>query len=153
MRVFFFFFFFMIRRPPRSTLFPYTTLFRSSAGRRPPTREGPGALAAHTLGKLLEQRHREPERRADVSRARGRPLFARSRALPSDRPESLAQVLERGRALRAGLRGARSSTHEGVERDSALGSSRGALRAWRPSSSARSRIRRSSSRRSSTDSC
>src|SRR5258705_7712212 len=37
-----FFFFLMIRRPPRSTLFPYTTLFRSrpagsgtAAGRRP----------------------------------------------------------------------------------------------------------------------
>src|SRR2546427_11484165 len=28
---FFFFFFLMIRRPPRSTLFPYTTLFRSRA--------------------------------------------------------------------------------------------------------------------------
>src|SRR5215204_2602398 len=28
---FFFFFFLMIRRPPRSTLFPYTTLFRSQA--------------------------------------------------------------------------------------------------------------------------
>src|SRR2546427_8909336 len=28
-RCFFFFFFLMIRRPPRSTLFPYTTLFRS----------------------------------------------------------------------------------------------------------------------------
>src|SRR6266513_5102218 len=28
----FFFFFLMIRRPPRSTLFPYTTLFRSLAG-------------------------------------------------------------------------------------------------------------------------
>src|SRR5229473_6372964 len=28
----FFFFFLMIRRPPRSTLFPYTTLFRSDAG-------------------------------------------------------------------------------------------------------------------------
>src|SRR5256885_7607564 len=27
----FFFFFLMIRRPPRSTLFPYTTLFRSGA--------------------------------------------------------------------------------------------------------------------------
>src|SRR3989475_5521981 len=27
--VFFFFFFLIIRRPPRSTLFPYTTLFRS----------------------------------------------------------------------------------------------------------------------------
>src|SRR3712207_7820592 len=26
------FFFLMIRRPPRSTLFPYTTLFRSSLG-------------------------------------------------------------------------------------------------------------------------
>src|SRR3712207_6523350 len=25
----------MIRRPPRSTLFPYTTLFRSRAGQRP----------------------------------------------------------------------------------------------------------------------
>src|SRR5690349_24031403 len=30
--VFFFFFFLMIRRPPRSTLFPYTTLFRSTRG-------------------------------------------------------------------------------------------------------------------------
>src|SRR6266850_2511198 len=32
---FFFFFFLMIRRPPRSTLFPYTTLFRSPLGRLP----------------------------------------------------------------------------------------------------------------------
>src|SRR2546425_7104105 len=29
-----FFFFLMIRRPPRSTLFPYTTLFRSVRGER-----------------------------------------------------------------------------------------------------------------------
>src|SRR5438876_3140761 len=29
-----FFFFLMIRRPPRSTLFPYTTLFRSLLGER-----------------------------------------------------------------------------------------------------------------------
>src|SRR5258707_5911966 len=34
-----FFFFLMIRRPPRSTLFPYTTLFRSYLGREP-TRRG-----------------------------------------------------------------------------------------------------------------
>src|SRR2546430_11416163 len=33
----FFFFFLMIRRPPRSTLFPYTTLFRSAS------RSGEGA--------------------------------------------------------------------------------------------------------------
>src|ERR1039457_7540829 len=31
--MFFFLFFLMIRRPPRSTLFPYTTLFRSMSGR------------------------------------------------------------------------------------------------------------------------
>src|SRR5205814_9924791 len=34
---YFFFFFLMLRRPPRSTLFPYTTLFRS---RSPLTRRG-----------------------------------------------------------------------------------------------------------------
>src|SRR5438067_4950128 len=32
----FFFFFLMIRRPPRSTLFPYTTLFRSGSRRAQP---------------------------------------------------------------------------------------------------------------------
>src|SRR4051794_23754903 len=38
------FFFLRIRRPPRSTLFPYTTLFRSSdgRGRGPGTRSAPG---------------------------------------------------------------------------------------------------------------
>src|SRR5258708_32830783 len=34
--LFYVFFFLMIRRPPRSTLFPYTTLFRSLALRRYP---------------------------------------------------------------------------------------------------------------------
>src|SRR5258706_3120641 len=33
----FFFFFLMIRRPPRSTLFPYTTLFRSRHVRHKPS--------------------------------------------------------------------------------------------------------------------
>src|SRR6266542_3716580 len=37
--IIFFFFFLMIRRPPRSTLFPYTTLFRSP--RVPGSRRGP----------------------------------------------------------------------------------------------------------------
>src|SRR5258705_6852529 len=35
LRCFFLFFFLMIRRPPRSTLFPYTTLFRSRELARP----------------------------------------------------------------------------------------------------------------------
>src|SRR6516225_10786251 len=39
----FFFFFLMIRRPPRSTLFPYTTLFRS--GIRAPAEPSCGHLA------------------------------------------------------------------------------------------------------------
>src|SRR2546426_6526787 len=33
LRTLYFFFFLMIRRPPRSTLFPYTTLFRSGVRR------------------------------------------------------------------------------------------------------------------------
>src|SRR6266704_6261681 len=36
-----FFFFLMIRRPPRSTLFPYTTLFRPVRG------AGPGCVPRH----------------------------------------------------------------------------------------------------------
>src|SRR3712207_9294592 len=39
-----FFFFLMIRRPPRSTLFPYTTLFRSRGG---VPAQGRGAAAHH----------------------------------------------------------------------------------------------------------
>src|SRR5215216_3321182 len=38
--VVFFFFFLMIRRPPRSTLFPYTTLFRSRKGGKDATALG-----------------------------------------------------------------------------------------------------------------
>src|SRR2546430_14956471 len=44
----FYFFFLMIRRPPRSTLFPYTTLFRSLGGRG---RIGQQAL--HRVGQPL----------------------------------------------------------------------------------------------------
>src|SRR6478609_10310524 len=40
---FLFFFFLMIRRPPRSTLFPYTTLFR--AGQDRARARGPGPCA------------------------------------------------------------------------------------------------------------
>src|SRR3989475_12144562 len=36
----FLFFFLMIRRPPRSTLFPYTTLFRSNGGDSSVTLDG-----------------------------------------------------------------------------------------------------------------
>src|SRR5438046_6769610 len=41
-----YFFFLLIRRPPRSTLFPYTTLFRSRRCRTP----GASARARHARG-------------------------------------------------------------------------------------------------------
>src|SRR5258708_18405684 len=54
----------MIRRPPRSTLFPYTTLFRSllqPAVERCPTLGGerPGAVAPHSGGHPQAQRSEE----------------------------------------------------------------------------------------------
>src|SRR2546430_3932244 len=64
--LFLFFFFLMIRRPPRSTLFPYTTLFRShpsarrpaarSASRRrlPPRRRKTGC---HRCGQSRSEEH------------------------------------------------------------------------------------------------
>src|SRR5258708_20847211 len=39
----------MIRRPPRSTLFPYTTLFRSACGARRPGRSGEFPGPGHRL--------------------------------------------------------------------------------------------------------
>src|SRR3712207_7612933 len=59
-----FFFFLMIRRPPRSTLFPYTTLFRSVVQPEPRARR-PGGGAAHAG--LLRSAHRSggPELQQD----------------------------------------------------------------------------------------
>src|SRR3989442_14895612 len=45
------FFFLMIRRPPRSTLFPYTTLFRSIRFDRPGWRDAEDRGAASILGR------------------------------------------------------------------------------------------------------
>src|SRR5437868_10394559 len=42
----------MIRRPPRSTLFPYTTLFRSH--RRTPMRRRPNAIFSQLPGGVAE---------------------------------------------------------------------------------------------------
>src|SRR5436190_9976840 len=54
------FFFLMLRRPPRSTLFPYTTLFRSSGTGAPGRR--PARWTRH---------HRRPHRRGSRPRPRG----------------------------------------------------------------------------------
>src|SRR5438445_13678031 len=49
--LFFYFFFLMIRRPPRSTLFPYTTLFRSGAEPRFSFATTPGKLPKEVVPK------------------------------------------------------------------------------------------------------
>src|SRR5215203_6523623 len=58
---FFFFFFLMIRRPPRSTLFPYTTLFRSAPPRGPrrfaPRRRSPGPQRLDRKSTRLNSSH------------------------------------------------------------------------------------------------
>src|SRR3989449_4148040 len=63
--LFFYFFFLMIRRPPRSTLFPYTTLFRSRhvAGRL----AGGEAGAGRILGALGRGREMSVTRRYDAT--------------------------------------------------------------------------------------
>src|SRR5882757_10551396 len=60
---FYFFFFLMIRRPPRSTLFPYTTLFRSPVGDRQPDdprpigRRSDGSGAARPRARPRSEEH------------------------------------------------------------------------------------------------
>src|SRR3989442_13492624 len=60
-----FFFFLMIRRPPRSTLFPYTTLFRSRlrGPRQPPVQIELRGLVRHVvvreMGGLIKDRSEE----------------------------------------------------------------------------------------------
>src|SRR5260370_404655 len=62
----FFFFFLMIRRPPRSTLFPYTTLFRSKLLK---ALRGKNVTRSHGLDASMEQLAGESEEfRARVDR-------------------------------------------------------------------------------------
>src|SRR2546425_7307645 len=63
-RFYFFFFFLMIRRPPRSTLFPYTTLFRS------PT---PCRCARRAARREAAQTTPAPESRPFPARSAARP--------------------------------------------------------------------------------
>src|SRR2546430_9579970 len=65
MSVIYFFFFLMIRRPPRSTLFPYTTLFRSRHARRP----GRQYMGDRCRGRRRGEDCREGWRRQDTSSA------------------------------------------------------------------------------------
>src|SRR5215469_17187049 len=70
----FFFFFLMIRRPPRSTLFPYTTLFRSQRHRLRPApgerlrfqRRHVGQVQARRVAERSEEHTSELQSRRDL---------------------------------------------------------------------------------------
>src|SRR3712207_7066894 len=77
------FFFLMIRRPPRSTLFPYTTLFRSAAhGLRERCRPPHGGARAGLVGRDARGAHALPRR--PLRRPADAPLRLEERA-PTDR--------------------------------------------------------------------
>src|SRR5438045_6863367 len=59
----FLFFFLMIRRPPRSTLFPYTTLFRSIDFESDTARRG-SSLRALTNGQLSQRLNQSIDRKS-----------------------------------------------------------------------------------------
>src|SRR3712207_8013142 len=60
----------MIRRPPRSTLFPYTTLFRSLHGKDPPVVLREADLLVEALGDRRQVGDRDRGLLADVARRR-----------------------------------------------------------------------------------
>src|SRR5256885_14339427 len=92
----------MIRRPPRSTLFPYTTLFRSEISRRVrPRREGLGF-------------RRAGDRAARGSRSLGRALGVGSTIVQADGSGGAAQLRCRSRALVWYLRNAGAKASDGV---------------------------------------
>src|SRR2546430_10656875 len=63
----------MIRRPPRSTLFPYTTLFRSLVGQQPPHRRGGGPVHRRPdLASLAESALLAPGGEGDSGKRRDR---------------------------------------------------------------------------------
>src|SRR5438067_9512144 len=57
-------FFLLIRPPPRSTLFPYTTLFRSRRDHR--VQPGPGRDAARRLETRCRRGHRSEEHTSEL---------------------------------------------------------------------------------------
>src|SRR5258708_11969882 len=74
----------MIRRPPRSTLFPYTTLFRSSSSTR----------STVTLNRRQGRHGREGRRQKRVKRRDFRRLWANAVGIPSDRSEEHTSELQ-----------------------------------------------------------
>src|SRR5690348_17678432 len=106
------FFFLMLRRPPRSTLFPYTTLFRSqhrSQGMAQGVRPRSGGnddrkyhedSPTPSLGMLISSRPRSEEHTSELQS----PVHLVCRLLLEKKkkgniPQNLAQTLDRDRSI------------------------------------------------------
>src|SRR5215204_3530561 len=93
------FFFLMIRRPPRSTLFPYTTLFRSRGAGPPPSLAGRQRdRAGPNPGPDLDPRHRPAPPRQGRSAPWAAPPGPLDRHLGPDLRAAAARPLRRRRA-------------------------------------------------------
>src|SRR3712207_8350128 len=84
----------MIRRPPRSTLFPYTTLFRSDDAELVP--DGVGRERLERLGAVagLEQEGLAPRHRAERRRQGPRLAGEDERREPGERSEEHTSELQ-----------------------------------------------------------
>src|SRR5260370_27367678 len=88
----------MIRRPPRSTLFPYTTLFRSWGARRPKSAPEPTALHLDFI--------RASEEEAEARSSAQRKQLEAMAAVQAERERALREAEEahRKRATMARIR-------------------------------------------------
>src|SRR6266540_6199092 len=98
----FLFFFLMIRRPPRSTLFPYTTLFRSASDSRsrgtPPSRPDLASRHVEQRAEHLVSAGPRPEQLIQGGVPFGLGGTAPDPVLPAEQPSG-----EAGAAHRAGF--------------------------------------------------
>src|SRR3712207_9379811 len=98
----------MIRRPPRSTLFPYTTLFRSpdrnarESGRR-------------ALRRRSDDNEQEEERRQDFGQQAGaEPVFARAEVAVAVRGETARDPARLARCDQIGRAHVLNSSHANI---------------------------------------
>src|SRR2546427_1552449 len=83
----------MIRRPPRSTLFPYTTLFRSDDLAEAPDRVGELHIAARLTRERLGDEERLRQEALDLPRARDGQLVFVAELLHAEDRDDVLQVL------------------------------------------------------------
>src|SRR5438094_6251160 len=103
-------FFLLIRRPPRSTLFPYTTLFRSTCSRAPAS--PPRPRQSRRLSQRSSRRDRKSTRLNSSHRTISYAVFCLKKKKPHDRRRRGAGRELRAQVLREALALAREPADE-----------------------------------------